>query len=151
YSGIESLTIHGEAGDDTIVDPGRDTHIFGDAGNDTITVNATSGNGVTVDGGSGTNSVQVQLGQLLAPVTVQNSDPTGHDALAVVATGGAVDVAGSQVISGSQTIQFSAAVSSLAVSAAAGNNQVTIAALTNPLDSLAVSSGDGNNSIAISN
>lgn len=88
YFGIESLTLHGGLGDDTIVDPGSHTYIFGDAGNDTITITATSGDGVTVDGGAGSDLYFIGGGDLLGPVTVSDSGTSGTDHATILGTEG---------------------------------------------------------------
>ena len=85
YSGIESLTIHGEAGNDTIIDPGRDTYLFGDAGDDTFLINATSGSGVTVDGGDGSDTYIIGGGTLAGPVTLLDSGTSGTDRVTILA------------------------------------------------------------------
>ncbi len=72
-AGLESTTVHGGGGNDTITDPGENTFIFGDEGNDLITINATSGPGVVVDGGAGADSVVVVLGNLVGTLTVADS------------------------------------------------------------------------------
>ena len=88
YIGVNSLAIHGGAGNDTIVDPGTDTHIFGDAGNDTIIINATSGNGVNVDGGAGSDSYVIGGGILAGPVSIADTGTSGTDRIKVVGMGG---------------------------------------------------------------
>ena len=88
YSGIESLVIHGGAGDDTIMDPGSDTQIFGDAGNDTIVINATSSSGVFVDGGAGSDTYIIGGGNLAGPVTLADSGTSGTDSIQIVGTPG---------------------------------------------------------------
>lgn len=88
YSGIEALTIHGGSGDDTIMDPGNNTHIFGDAGNDTVIITATSGNGVTVDGGAGSDTYLVGGDNLAGPVTVADTGSSGSDRISIIGTPG---------------------------------------------------------------
>jgi len=56
HRGLEVVTIHGGDGNDTITDPGSETFIFGDAGDDTLIVTATDGTGVVVDGGDGSDT-----------------------------------------------------------------------------------------------
>ena len=49
----------------------------------TILITATSGNGVDIDGGGGTNTYIVDLGELAGPVTIHNSNPSTSDSLVV--------------------------------------------------------------------
>src|SRR5262249_32164219 len=88
YLGIESRTIHGGDGNDTITDPGSDTQIFGDEGNDTIVVNATSGNGVVADGGEAPDTYNIVGGDRDGPITVADSGASGTDSIKIVGTSG---------------------------------------------------------------
>ncbi len=71
--GIETRIIHGGAGNDVLLDPGSDTFLYGDDGDDAIIINATSGNGVLADGGNGSDSYTLISGALQGPVTVSDS------------------------------------------------------------------------------
>jgi uncharacterized delta-60 repeat protein len=89
YSEIESLIIHGGAGDDTIVDPGTNstyTQIYGDAGNDTIIINATGAAGVFLDGGAGSDTYIINAGSLAGPVTIADSGTSGTDSVKIAGT-----------------------------------------------------------------
>ncbi len=54
---LQELTINGQDGDDLIEDPGSDTTLLGGPGNDTIVVNATTGTGITADGGEDSDTI----------------------------------------------------------------------------------------------
>lgn len=133
FSGIDSgtgggVTLNAGAGDDTIHDPGSDTLILGGPGNDTITIDATTGTGVEVDGGDGSDTYVVILGDLQGPVTLNDTGSTGADAVSVQdpVGGGAVVVNGGQVASGSQVITLGTSVEALSVDAGTGG-QVVVA------------------------
>lgn len=88
YSGIALLTIDGGAGNDTITDPGQNTIILGGPGDDTIIIDATIGNGVTVDGRDGSDTYIIQSAGLQGPVTISDSGTTGTDNVTIVGTTG---------------------------------------------------------------
>jgi Ca2+-binding RTX toxin-like protein len=87
-SGIETVVVHGGGGKDKITDPGEDTFLFGDEGDDTIIISATMGNGVIADGGEGADSYVVAAEGLVGPVTIIDTGTTGDDSLAVEGTAG---------------------------------------------------------------
>ncbi len=87
--GIETRTIHGGSGNDTIVDPGSDTFLFGDDGDDAIIINATSNSGVLADGGNGSDTYTLISGALQGPVTVDDSgnpSPGNNDQVILIGT-----------------------------------------------------------------
>lgn len=88
FSGIETRTIRGGGGDDAITDPGSDTFIFGDEGNDTITITATEGTGVVLDGGEGADSYVVAAAGLAGPVSINDTGVNGVDSVSVQGTAG---------------------------------------------------------------
>ena len=88
---LAALTIDGGAGNDTITDPGQNTTILGGLGNDTIIVNTTTGSGIFVDGGPGSDTYVIgggQFGDLVGPVTVADSGASGTDTVTVLGTSG---------------------------------------------------------------
>ncbi|HMC12390.1 MAG TPA: hypothetical protein VKH44_13915, partial [Pirellulaceae bacterium] len=90
FTGINHVTIDGAAGNDRIIDPGYDTTILGGPGDDTITINATTGTGVNVDGGSGSDAYIIGgglIGDLAGPVTIADTGATGADSVTVLGTG----------------------------------------------------------------
>src|SRR5579871_2583721 len=56
YSGIQPVNIYGGAGTNVITDPGGQTTITGGPRQNTITITATSGNGVVLNGGTSTST-----------------------------------------------------------------------------------------------
>ncbi len=83
---IETIKIHGAHGNDTITDPGSNTYLFGDEGDDTIIINATSGSGVTADGGDGSDSYVIGGGILAGPVTILDTGIGSVDSVTIVGT-----------------------------------------------------------------
>ena len=73
YTNIANLEIYGREGNDIIRDPGSNTSIFGGPGNDTIVIDATSGNGVLLDGGEGADEFVVEYGSLAGQVTIEDN------------------------------------------------------------------------------
>jgi hypothetical protein len=70
-SGIPNSVINvNGTGSNVINDPGGNTIINGGPGTNTITITATSGNGVAINGGPNANNYIIDMGSLLAPVTI---------------------------------------------------------------------------------
>lgn len=151
YTGIESVTVDGGAGDDTITDPGENTTILGGEGDDTIIINATFGNGVVVDGGEGSDAYVVQFGSLAGPVTVADSGTTGSDSLTVEGTPGAdsFTLSGGQVQSGSETVIITGPIADLIVEGGGGSDSTTITGFTAPISTLTVDGSGGTNTVTI--
>lgn len=129
YAGLErrefddSLTIDAGGGNDTVTVRGSNTTIRGGAGNDVFLVESTGDNLLGVDGGEGSDTYIVQLGQLGAGgVAIADTGTAGSDSLAVTQTdaNAATTVDGGSVASGSQVVTFDSAVASLSV--AGGEN-----------------------------
>ncbi len=133
-TGIETRTIHGGTGSDTITDPGSDTFLFGDEGDDTIIIDATTGTGVSAFGGEGNDSYIINLGSLAGPVTV--TDTAGSNTVQVIGTPGSDDLTltstatSSQLATGTgETINLNvggATATALAIDGGAGTNNVSL-------------------------
>jgi hypothetical protein len=147
YIGMESVTIYGHGGNDHIVDPGSDTTLLGGPGNDTIVIDGTTGTGVTADGGEDADNIIVKLGNLDGPVNVLDSGTTGADTLVIEGTTAAdqIDVVASAVMYGTETIQYSASVDSLALNG--GNGDDTINVLATDVSALSINGEGGVDSI----
>jgi Ca2+-binding RTX toxin-like protein len=149
YIGMESVTIYGHGGNDHIVDPGSDTTLLGGPGNDTIVIDGTTGTGVTADGGEDADNIIVKLGNLDGPVNVLDSGTTGADTLVIEGTTAAdqIDVVASAVMYGTETIQYSASVDSLALNG--GNGDDTINVLATDVSALSINGEGGVDSINV--
>jgi uncharacterized delta-60 repeat protein len=130
YVSLETVTIHAGAGNDTIIDPGENAYLFGDAGNDTITINATFGSGVAVDGGDGSDTIVAVLGNLAGPISVVDSGTTGSDTLVIQGTSSAdqIGVAVSTVTSGNEAVHYSSAVENLTLNGGDGDDAINVSA-----------------------
>jgi parallel beta-helix repeat protein len=118
---VETVVISAGAGDDNILDPGANTTILGGAGNDTIIINATSGNGVYCDGGDGSDSYVVQFGSLLGLVTIADSGNSGRDSVTVQSSGlDPINVTGNQISQDGQTVTVGSLIPNLNITAPAG-------------------------------
>jgi uncharacterized delta-60 repeat protein len=136
FSGMEHVTLNGAAGNDTFHDPGQDTTILGGAGDDTIYIDGTTGNGVIVDGGDGSDTYIVSTGALGGPVAIADTGATGTDTLSVQGTTGddTIAVISSGLIVNGATITVGAGLESLAVNGGGGNDSFTVlGALAAPL------------------
>ncbi len=124
----ESVTIDGKDGDDYIQDPGEDTVILGGRGNDTIVIDATTGTGVTADGGEDSDTIVAVLGSLAGPVTVLDSGNTGNDALIVEGTTSAdhIDVAATSVTAAAENVIYSTSIESLTVNGGEGDDELSV-------------------------
>jgi uncharacterized delta-60 repeat protein len=127
-SGIETRQIRGGGGDDLITDPGSDTFLFGDEGNDTIVINATFGTGVTADGGAGSDSYVIEAGSLEGPIAIADSGTTGADSLSLIGTPAAdtlVQTDTGFIFNGTQ-ISFDAGLETATVDGGGGSDQQVI-------------------------
>jgi hypothetical protein len=108
YSGIQSITVNGGQGSNYITDPGSRTTINGGPRQNTITITATSGTGVVLNGGpsSSTNNYVVDMGNLLGPVTINST--TGTSTVTVNAPPGSnvLTLSSTQLTGAGETINF---------------------------------------------
>ena len=153
HSGMESETVHGGLGNDTIVDPGENTFIFGDEGDDIIYIDATTGSGVVVDGGQGSNSVVVSLGSLAGPVTFSSAPGVGSNSLTILGTLGpdVINASGNQVTSGTESITILTPLANLSIEGGGGDNRTEVSALTPVIASLAIVGGTGSDTVVLNN
>lgn len=153
--GTETTVVHGGGGDDTITDPGENTFIYGDEGNDMIMIDATTGSGVVVDGGSGSDNVVLQLGRLTGLVNINDSGTNADDADAVLVLGTDNDdrlvVRAGEVSAQSEVILFSSAVDSLTVDSGAGDDSLAVSNLDGTVANLVLDGGPGSDSFSIIN
>jgi hypothetical protein len=149
YSGMETKNVFGNDGDDTILDPGEDTHIFGGPGNDSITIDATAGTGVTVDGGDGSDSYVVQFGNLDGPVVIQDTGLTGTDSVEVRGTSDddVFEVTSTGITSGNDRLDYTAGVDNLAVNPGEGNDSVEVQSTS--AAGVDVDGGDGTDNVSV--
>jgi hypothetical protein len=146
YSGISHTVINTNGtGQNVIHDPGGDTVINGGPGDNTIIITATTGNGVVINGGPTANTYIVDLGSLAGPVSIANGNTSASNSLVVNGAPGdnTISAAGSQVTEGTQTITDTAPLSNLAIVGGSGTNQVTVSALTVPVQSLTLDGSAG--------
>ena len=132
------INADGGAGPNFITDPGSQTTINGGPGANTITITATTGNGVVINGG-GSDTYIVDLGSLAGPVTIQNNHSAATNSLVVNGAAGnnTIAASGNQVTSGAQTITDTAPLTNLTVNGGSGNNQVTVSSFSVPIQNLA--------------
>ena len=133
YSGVESTTVNGAGGNDTITDPGGNTTILGGPGDDRIIITATSEGGVTLDGEGGSDTFVIVCGSLEGDVQVTDSGTEAQEAnrLEIQPADGDNQflVTSDQVAWGTGTtevIEYSAAITSLSVETGTGTNSVQI-------------------------
>jgi Ca2+-binding RTX toxin-like protein len=128
FSTVEHVTINGGGGNDTIIDPGQNTTILGGAGDDTILITATTGTGILVDGGDGSDSCIVYAGSLEGPVVVTDTGTTGTDSLTVQGTAGAdtITETSSDLIVDGGTITVSTGLESLGVDGGGGTDTFAV-------------------------
>jgi uncharacterized repeat protein (TIGR03803 family) len=136
-----------------INDPGGSTTINGGPGANTITITATTGSGVVIKGGPRTNTYIVDLGSLAGPVTIQNNNNAATNNLVVNGAAGnnTIVVVGNQITAAAQTITDTASLANLTVNGGSGNNQVSVSALTVPVQNLALNGGGGTNTFTLNN
>lgn len=173
----DSVIVNGADGDNTIdvagaqvsagtqtisfTAPVADLTINGGSGNNAITV-ASVDTSLTINGGPTTNSYVVNLGSLAAPVTIQNFNAGASDMATVQAAAegntitvqtstsdDSVQVARSQQGGDTQTIAFAAPLANLIIVGGAGDNQITVASLSESVSSLTVNGGAGDDAIAV--
>lgn len=124
FTGIETRTIRGGGGDDLITDPGSDTFLFGDEGNDTIIISATAGTGIVADGGAGSDTYIVAADGLAGPVAITDTGTTGSDSLTVQGTAGddtIVQTTSGLTVNG-VLVAFSGSLDSLTVNGGGGSD-----------------------------
>jgi hypothetical protein len=145
YAGISAINIIGGAGTNYITDPGTKTTITGGPGANFITITATTGSGVVINGGTGTNTYIVDLGSLAGPVTIQNSNSSATNNLIVNGAPGdnTIAAAGNQIAAGTQTITDTASLMNLTINGGSGTNQLTVSALSVPVQNITLAGGSG--------
>jgi hypothetical protein len=168
YSGIPNTVINANGTSENYInDPGGSTVINGGTGANTIVVSATTGTGVVINGGPSTNDYVIDLGSLAGPVTINNSNATAEDSVAVNGAAGnnAITVSGNQVTGGggaeSITMNVVAPLAGLTVNGGLADNTYTIdlGSLPGPVtinngnttsnDSVVVHGAAGDNAIAV--
>jgi Ca2+-binding RTX toxin-like protein len=153
-TGIETRQIRGGGGDDLITDPGSDTALFGDEGNDSIVINATFGSGVTADGGEGSDSYQIVVGDLAGPIVISDSGTSGTDSLSILGTPGTdtvVQTSTGLVLNGT-VITLSSTLETATIDGGGGNDQVSSEGsppVTISFDEMVITGTAGNDHIVI--
>ncbi len=79
YEGMERIRVSGNAGKDTIIDPGTETEIFGGPDEDDIIITSTLPGTVYIDGEEGADRVTVMCGALQGDVTVTDSSSDAQE------------------------------------------------------------------------
>lgn len=88
FSGIENAFVSGGPLDDTLIDPGgSNLTLLGGPGDDTIIVQDTTGP-VTADGEDGSDTYILNAGNLLGPVSMNDTGSSGTDTVTVNGTVG---------------------------------------------------------------
>jgi hypothetical protein len=151
YAGIEQLTLDAGDGNDTITinGTGADTTVLGGNGDDTFIVNRNDSFTLTLDGQEGSDSYEINLGQLIGPVVIDDTGTTGTDTLLVNGTAGddtiiLTDTSISGLGGGSPFNLTFSGIDVLAVDAKAGNDLVDGSALT---ISVTIYGGDGDDTL----
>ncbi len=132
YTGVERPGVAGGDGHDAINDTGA-AFILGGSGDDTITIFASlAGENPIIDGQDGSDTVIVYLGSLASPVSVTDSGLSGTDTLIILGTPYAdvVTVTAILVRQQSETVWYDAAIETLTVATAAGDDAILTAATT---------------------
>ncbi len=131
YSGIQAIDLNGGAGPNFITDPGSQTTINGGPGANTITITATTGNGVVINGG-GSDTYILDLGSLAGPVTINNANAGATDSLVVNGAAGinTITDSGSQVTDDGETINVNAPLTGTTINGGSGANTIVISATT---------------------
>jgi hypothetical protein len=129
FTGIEVWSARGLEGDDYFDDPESvNLTIYGGDGDDVFVISDTRGL-VTVDGGDGSDSVTVMLGNLAGPVTVTDTGSTGTDTLTVTGTSGNDDITvngDGLTATGGQTISFTNSLEGMAVDGGGGGDEIRV-------------------------
>jgi parallel beta-helix repeat protein len=130
WTNIPNQTINAMgAGQNYVIDPGGNTIINGGPGTNTITITATTGNGVVINGGPNANNYVITMGNLLGPVTINST--TGTSMVTVNAPPGSnvLTITPSQLTGAGQTINFNLGTTATNVTVAGGagnNNQLVV-------------------------
>ncbi|MGE0760126.1 MAG: SdrD B-like domain-containing protein, partial [Pirellulaceae bacterium] len=150
FFNIDSIIVDGGAGNDTIIDPGLGAAIFGGPGDDMLYVSDTTGS-VSLDGGEGSDEYVIQLGGLLAPLTVLDSGAEGSDRLSVNGTpqDDVISVSGTTLEAGVQTITVLADLTDWNLSAGDGNDEIRVEDLYVPISELVVDGGMGADTVTV--
>jgi parallel beta-helix repeat protein len=154
YTGVfdQTLNLNG-LGTNSVNDPADHTTINGGPGANIFVITATVGDGVVLNGGSTTNTYQIELGSLAGPVVINNANPAANDSLIVDGAPGdnAIVASGNTVTAGSQVITLNAPLAAATVNGGSGTNQITVADLTVPIQSLTLNGGPGVNTYTLLN
>jgi Ca2+-binding RTX toxin-like protein len=136
HAGVDRVQVRAGTGKDEVTDPGADTEIYGEEGDDTIVITASSGAGLFVDGGDGSDAVVIRASGLAGPVGVADSITQSGDQVivngVVVTVGTGVDAltidgggADQFVVVGTPTLVATVAgVGDLVVTETAGNDAI---------------------------
>lgn len=145
FAGIESGVLHAAAGNDTVLDPDTTNwQLFGDDGDDTIILSATTGDGVKADGGDGSDSYIVYAGSLEGPVSISDSGTTGANSVSVVGTAGADTITQSDntITADGGTITLGSGVTSLTIDGGGGAGDTLTISGTPTIPTLVTGVGD---------
>jgi hypothetical protein len=131
YSGIQPVNINGGAGTNVINDPGGQTTITGGPRQNTITITATSGNGVVLNGGpsTSTNNYIITMGNLLGPVTINSTTGTSTVTINGPPGSNVLTLSPTQLTGAGQTINFNLGTTATNFTVAGGasnNNQLVV-------------------------
>jgi len=123
YSGMESTTVNGGAGNDIISDPENSNLVLlGGTGDDTIVIQDTTGTGVTADGGEGSDTYIVNSENLQAPISLTDSGTSGTDSLTINGTPGADSITqtSTEIVANGGTINLGTGLDALSVDGGGG-------------------------------
>jgi hypothetical protein len=159
YSGIQSINIFGGQGNNIIQDPGSHTTIYDGPRANTVTITATNGNGVVINGGPGssTDNYIIDMGNLLAPVTINSTAGTCMATINAPPGSNVLTLTSTQLTGDGETINFNlgTTITNLSVVGGGTNNQLvvqgsppgpvtakniapTVGGITAPLDPVAI-------------
>jgi hypothetical protein len=148
HAGVEQFGIHLGAGNDFILDPGSDTEIFGDEGDDIYVITATSGDGVLIEDHDGVSAVTVFVGELAGPLNIDVSSGAGSSdevSVTIVGTDGADEIVVSPdgIVTGTgESIFFASVPPQLTIDTGGGADLVTLDDLGDSPTNYTISGGD---------
>jgi streptogramin lyase len=129
WTGIPNQTINvNSTGQNTVFDPGGNTTINGGPGTNTITITATTGNGVVINGGPHANNYVITMGSLLGPVTINSTAGTSTVTVYGPPGSNVLTLTPTQLTGAGQTITLNlgTTATSLTVDGSAGNDQLVV-------------------------